>query len=221
MSRILKKIDDILSLDLPIELDKVDYVDQYLDYLLLEVKESIKLVIVQVANAIHIERKVKRTLDYLHSLTINASNTYLQSLVTDYQELEIDVAEIVTLLKSRLDVIKQKLEEIIGMRLLLNEISCISRSTRFEHYIPDQLRSKWLNLCTTKGHFLNFRYFEEHISKIEAEALKATGLIDFDYLEDGEDDDMLDADFKILQGFNQSIDDDLRQLRAKMNMSRI
>jgi len=218
MGSILEKTNDILSLDLSIELDKAEDLGQYLDYLLLEVKESIKLVTVQIANAIHIERKVKRTLDYLHSPTINASNTYLQSLITYYQKLEIDVSEIATLLKSRLDTIKQKLEEIVDIKLLLYARSCITRSV---YYTPDELRSKWLNRFTTKGCFLNFQYFEEHISKIEAEALMATGLIDFDHLEDEEDDDMLDADFKILEGINQSVDDDLAQLRAKMNMGGI
>jgi len=179
MSSILKKPSDILSIDLDDELDKAEDFHGFLFHLLLETKEAVKLATIQVVDAIHIERKIKRIIDSLNSLAIKPSGNHLQLSMAHYQNLEMDAAEIVILFKSRLDAVKQKLKAIY------DKMPIIFYRRVFPPQPKQNYEAVFSNQYDLRGSFFNFKRFEEKNRKLEAEhGWIENELMSDDYLED-------------------------------------
>ncbi|HAS39192.1 MAG TPA: hypothetical protein DCS93_01875 [Microscillaceae bacterium] len=213
MSSILKKLSDILSIDLDHELNKAEDLHGFLLQLLLEAKEAVKLATVEVVDAIHMERKIKCMIDYLCSLAIKSSDNHLQLFVTHYQNLEMDATEIVILLKSRLDAVKQKLKEIY------DKMSIVFYRRVFPPQPQQGYEAIFLNQYDLRGSFFNFRRFEEKNRQLEVEhELTENGLVSDDYLEE---DDLFFVFLELDTDLKNILDRALTKLKAKMSLGDI
>ncbi|OJJ22048.1 phage shock protein A [marine bacterium AO1-C] len=222
---IFKRIADIIKAYINDLFDRAEDPEKMIKQMVIEMEESVAKSTTALAKALASEKQMERKYKGLANqaqkwenkamLALQSGNENLarQALAqkasvttqaNEYQKMLLNAQKATKSLRNQVDGLKSKLKE-----ARMKESTLIARS---EMAKTQKKLAKQLGGFDMDNNFARFDKFEERILKAEAEAEAMVELAD----ESGG----LDAEFKALEN-SQSIDNDLAQLRAKMNMGGI
>ncbi len=222
---IFKRIADIIKAYINDLFDRAEDPEKMIKQMVIEMEESVAKSTTALAKALASEKQMERKYKGLATQAQNWERKAMMALesgnenlarqaltkkagvasqANEYKKMLLNAQKATKSLRNQVDGLKSKLQE-----ARMKESSLIARS---EMAKTQKKLAKQLGGFDMNNNFARFDKFEERILKTEAEAEAMLELAD----ESGG----LNDEFKVLEQ-SQSIDNDLAQLRAKMNMGGI